>query len=157
MRFVFVDRIEKIEKNKYAKGIKAVSFEEGFLRSYQYENGIFPPLLLMESAAQLASWLIMYSSDFKRIPMIAKMDRVSLFENVKAGTIISIEINILSLNEEGALLNADIFIGDRLIAKGENCLCVFANLEELAEKPEMQARFSDLSRNAEFAQEEELS
>lgn len=157
MRFVFVDRIERIEKNKYAKGIKAISFEEGFLKSYRYETGIFPPLLLMECAAQLASWLIMYSSDFNRIPMMAKMDKVSLIENVKTGDIISIEIHILSMNEEGALLNADIFTGGRLIARGENCLCVFANLEEFAEKPEMQARFLDLGRDAEFGKEEEPS
>lgn len=148
MRFVFVDRIDKIEKNKYARGIKAVSFEEGFLKSPSCGNGIFPPLLLMECAAQLASWLIMYSSDFKWIPLMAKMDKVSLLENVKPGTTISMEVNILSLNEEGALINADIstFPGGRLIARGERCLCVFANLDQLADKAEMKARFLDLCR-----------
>lgn len=149
MRFVFVDRIVKIEKDKYAKGIKSVTFEEGFLKSLQYGNGIFPPLLLMECAAQLASWLIMYSSDFKWIPLMAKMDKVSLFENVKTGTTITIEVKILSLNEEGALINADIFIfpEGRLIAKGERCLCVFASLDEFADKTEMEARFLDLCRD----------
>ncbi len=148
MRFVFVDRIDKIEKNKYARGIKAVSFEEGFLKSPNYGNGIFPPLLLMECAAQLASWLIMYSSDFKQMPLMAKMDKVSLFENVKTGTTISTEVNILSMNEEGALINADIFTfpGGRLIAKGERCLCVFVDLDEFADKEEMEARFLDLCR-----------
>jgi 3-hydroxymyristoyl/3-hydroxydecanoyl-(acyl carrier protein) dehydratase len=146
MRFVFVDRIEEIEKNRYAKGIKAISFEEGFLKSPRRQDGIFPPLLLMECAAQLAAWLIMYSSDFKWIPMMAKMGKVSLFEIVKTGDTICIEVNILSLHEEEALLNAEIFTvpEGRLIARGENCLCVFADLDELADKSEMQARFRDL-------------
>ena len=148
MRFIFIDRIDKIEKNKYARGIKAVSFEEGFLKSPNYGQGIFPSLLLMECAAQLASWLIMYSSDFKWMPLMAKLDKVSLFENVKTGDTIGIEVNILSIDEEGALINADIFTfpGGRLIARGERCLCVFVDLDEFADKVEMKARFLDLCR-----------
>lgn len=155
MRFVFVDRIEKIEKNKYAKGIKTISFEEGFLKSPYGEKGFFPRLLLMESAAQLASWLIMYSSDFKRIPMIVKMDKFSLMENVKCGTTISIEANVNSMSTKRALLNCDIFIDSRLIAKAENCEFVFTDLEKLVNKSEMKARFSDLSSKAEFVKQEE--
>ncbi|MCK5057581.1 MAG: hypothetical protein KAT34_13045 [Candidatus Aminicenantes bacterium] len=157
MRFVFIDRIEEIEKNKYAKGIKAISFEEGLLKSPSYEKGSFPPLLLLESAAQLASWLIMYSSDFKLIPMIAKMEKVSVFGNVKSGDILNIELNIISMNEEGALLNAEIFSSGRLVTKGENCLCVFAELEKFVDPAEMAAMFSDISKNAKFhGGEEEL-
>ena len=155
MRFVFVDRIEKIEKNKYAKGIKTISFEEGFLKSPYGEKGFFPRLLLMESAAQLASWLIMYSSDFKRIPRIVKMDKFSVMENVKCGTTIRIDVRINSMSTEGALLNCDIFVGSRLIAKGENCEFMFIGLEKLANKSEMKAMFADLSSKAEFVKQEE--
>jgi 3-hydroxymyristoyl/3-hydroxydecanoyl-(acyl carrier protein) dehydratase len=150
MRFVFIDRIERIEKNKFARGIKTISFEEGFLKSPYSEDGYIPQLLLLESSAQLASWLIMYSSDFTKIPMLARIEKVSLFENVQCGTRLSIEIKILSSNNEGALINAKVFAGDKLIARGENCMCVFANLEEFAQKSEMKARFLDLSSNAQF-------
>lgn len=155
MRFIFVDRIERIEKNKYARGIKTISFEEGFLKSPYGEKGFFPRLLLMESAAQLASWLIMYSSNFKRIPLIVNMDKVSIMENVKCGTKISIEVKINSMSTEGALLSCNIFIDSRLIAKCKNCEFVFADLEKLANKSEMKARFSDLSGKAEFVKQEE--
>ena len=150
MRFVFVDRIEKIEKNKYARGIKTISFEEGFLKSPHGEEGFFPPLLLLESASQLASWLIMYSSDFNRISTITKIEKISFIEKVKTGTKLTIEVKILSLNEEGALVNAEVFTEGRLIAKGENCMCVFANLEEYADKSEMKSWFLDLSSGVEF-------
>ncbi len=148
MRFLFVDRIEKIEKDKYARGTKTVSFEEGFLKSPYSEEGHFPPLLLLESAAQLASWLIIYSSNFQKIPMLANIERVSHIENVRSGTRLTIEVKIISSNEEGALLNAEIFAGDKLVARGENCMCILAELEKLANKSEMKARFSDLSSNA---------
>jgi len=151
MRFVFIDRIEEIERNKYARGVKVISFEEGFLKSPCYEKGTFPPLLLLEAGAQLASWLIMYSSDFKWLPMIAKMDKVSLNENVKSGDVLDIEVSVLSMNEEGALLNAEIFSSGRSIAKGENCLCVFARLEEFTDPAEMSARFKDISQHAAFS------
>lgn len=150
MRFVFIDRIEKIEKNKFARGIKTVSFEEGFLKSPYNETGFIPPLLLLEAAAQLASWLIMYTSDFTKIPMLARIEKVSLFENAQCGTRLDIEIKIISSNKEGALMSAEIYARDKLMAKGENCMCFFTNLEKFADRSEMKARFLDLSSNAKF-------
>ena len=148
MRFVFVDKIEKIEKNKFARGIKVISLEEGFLKSPYGEEGSFPQLLLLECAAQLTSWLVMYSTDFSKIPMLAKIERVSLNQNVKCGTRLTTEVRILSSNKEGALLNAEISDSDKLIAKGEHCLCVYSDLEKFADRSEMKARFLDLSNNA---------
>lgn len=148
MRFLFVDRIEHIEKNKFARGTKVVSFEEGFLASPYATKGFFPPLLLLEAAAQLTSWLIMYSTDFTLIPMLAKIEKVLLYSNIRCGISLTINVNIHSLNTEGAVINASIISGNELVARGINCLCFFTDLEKYFSKSEMRAQFLDLSRNA---------
>ena len=82
MRFLFVDRIDRLVRDRRARGIKTVSFEEGFLRSPYSRPGEFPRLLVLESVAQLASWLVLYSTDFEKVPLLARLDRVEIRESV---------------------------------------------------------------------------
>ncbi len=148
MRFQFVDRIEKIQKFKYARGIKTVSFEEGFLLSPYGENGHIPRMLLIECAAQLVSWLVLCSTDFRKLPLIAKIDRATLDCSVPAGSVLGLEVDVESWHDDGALLQCRIFMNDHLIAEGSRCLCNFIESAQLVDPEEMRIRFKELSKNA---------
>lgn len=150
MRFQFVDRIEKIQKFKYARGIKTVSFEEGFLSSPYGESGFIPRMLLIECVAQLASWLVLYSTDFHQLPLIAKIDRANLDCNVPSGTVLTLEVAAEAWHDDGALLECTMHMDNRIIARGSRCLCNFVGSAQLVDPEEMRIRFRELSKDAEI-------
>jgi len=150
MRFQFVDRIDNIQKFKYARGVKTVSFEEGFLDSPNGDTGCIPRTLLIECAAQLVSWLVLYSTDFTKIPLIAKIDQAMLECSVPCGTVLTLEVEIELWNDEGAQLNCRAIAREKSIAKGIRCLCTFISSEKLVEPEEMKIRFRELSKEAEI-------
>jgi 3-hydroxymyristoyl/3-hydroxydecanoyl-(acyl carrier protein) dehydratase len=150
MRFQFIDRIEKIQKYKYARGTKNISFEEGFLDSLNSEKGCIPRTLLIECAAQLVSWFVLYSTDFTKIPLIAKIDQAILEGSISCGNVLTVEIIIEAWNDDGALLNCSAFLKDRIIARGSHCLCTFSPADQLVEAEEMKCRFRELIKDGEI-------
>jgi len=148
MRFLFVDRIDRLVRNRHARGRKTVSFEEGFLRSPYCRPGEFPRLLVLESVAQLASWLVMYSTDFKQVPTLARLDRVEVLESVVTGDRLILDVEIVSFDADGAYLQAEVHKDGRLIGRGTNCLCAFSPLDRLADPEAMRATFKELTRHA---------
>ena len=70
MRFLFVDRILKMEKGRSAEGIKNVSFHAMSIlfkkcRTIPY----FRERLALKQIAQLISWLVIYTKDFTVKPV----------------------------------------------------------------------------------------
>ncbi|UCH94087.1 MAG: beta-hydroxyacyl-ACP dehydratase [Candidatus Aminicenantes bacterium] len=66
MRYYLIDRIIEMEKNVRAKGIKNCSMTEDFFTEHFPQQPVMPGLLMMEGLVQLSSWLISYSTDFKK-------------------------------------------------------------------------------------------
>jgi 3-hydroxyacyl-[acyl-carrier-protein] dehydratase len=148
VRFLFVDRIEHVVKGVRIRGLKTVSFEEAFLPSPNPLRGEFPRLLLLEAVAQLASWLILYSTDFEKLPLLAKIERVEIGEGAFCGDLLTLEVEIDSRDDDGALVKGSVFKEGRRIAQGRNCLCGFTRLDGLADPGLMRAAFKELTQNA---------
>jgi 3-hydroxyacyl-[acyl-carrier-protein] dehydratase len=148
MRFLFVDRIEHVVRDKRIRGLKTVSFEEAFLPAPNPIRGEFPRLLVLEAVAQLASWLILYSTDFEKLPVLAKLERVEIGESVFCGDLLSLEVEIVSRDDEGALVRGEVFKEGRRIARGQNCLCGFTRLDRLADSELMRVAFKELTQHA---------
>ncbi|MGA1871480.1 MAG: hypothetical protein ACMUJM_23380 [bacterium] len=149
MRFLFVDKIIRIKKGAYITGKKTVSFEECFLSSPDQE-GYFPRLLIFEAVAQLASWLICYTTDFHYKPVLLKIDKAELFAQVQCGTSLLLEVEILSMNEEGAVINGQVKVADQLIALGTRCLCHHVPLDRLEDPDDVREQFRELTDGAVF-------
>lgn len=149
MRFHFVDRIDAVRKYASARGVKTVTFEEGFIDELSAEPGMIPRMLLIECAAQLVSWLVLYSTDFATIPLIAKIDEAAIECSVPCGTAMTLEVDVHSWNEDGALFSCGISLpGGRRIATGIRCLCTFIASRTLVDPDEMRARFRELAKDA---------
>lgn len=147
MRFLFADKITEISP-RHIKGIKRVSFEEGFIDPLSGEEGSFPRLLMMESAAQFVSWLVFYNTGFTKIPLIASIDLAEIHESVKCGECISVEITIENINSEGAVVNSMLYKDGKLAASGRRCLCTFVDAEKLIDVARLKSRFSEMAKDA---------
>lgn len=150
MRFLLIDKITELSPNKYAKGIKTISFEESFLKSPWEELGIYPRLLLLETASQLASWLIIYSTKFQKMPLLVRLGSLSMKRDVKCGDRLDLRVEIKSQNEEGAVIDALILIENEIVAEGKDCLCFFAPLVNFHNPDKIKALFNELTREAIF-------
>ncbi len=64
MRFLLVDRIERVE-DAAIQGWKNAAMSEDYLEWHFPERPIVPGALILESAVQLAGWLEAASSDFE--------------------------------------------------------------------------------------------
>ncbi|HOT75105.1 MAG TPA: hypothetical protein PK467_04915 [Candidatus Wallbacteria bacterium] len=148
MKFRFVDAISRIKKNEYMKGHKAVSFEEGFLKRPYCKSGFLPRTLLMETLAQLASWLIVYSTDFKLKPVLACVDKIEIFADARTGDLIEIDCALINLTGEGAHFNVSGAVGGREIIKASSCVAGLVGLETLENVNDVRTMFARLSEKA---------
>ncbi|HEX2865564.1 MAG TPA: hypothetical protein VHO03_00905 [Ignavibacteriales bacterium] len=150
MRFLFADKITEISE-RHIKGIKSVSFEEGFIDPLSAEEGSFPRLLMMESAGQFVSWLIFYITGFKKIPLIASIDLAEIRGSVKCGECIRVEVIMESINSEGAVVNSMIYKDEKLVAAGNRCLCTFVDAEKLVDAARLKSRFLEMAKEAVYS------
>ncbi|MGE5679394.1 MAG: hypothetical protein ACM34K_00805 [Bacillota bacterium] len=148
MRFLFTDKITEIS-GCHIKGIKRVSFEEGFIDQLSAETGSLPRLLMMESAAQFVSWLILYNTNFTKIPLIASIDHAEIYESVRCGEYFTVEVTVESINSEGAVVNSLLYRDGKKIAFGQRCMCTLIDAEKLVSIESLKSRFSELIRDGE--------
>ncbi len=66
MRFLLVDRIDDVEKDRSIRGSKLAAMSEDYFEWHFPERPIVPGVLILEACAQLAGWLEAASSDFER-------------------------------------------------------------------------------------------
>ena len=59
--FLLIDKLEDIRPNVSATGIKNVTFNENFFQGHFESNSVMPGALIIESMAQAAGTLVMYS------------------------------------------------------------------------------------------------
>ncbi len=119
--FRFVDRLLKLEPGKSGVGEYTVRGDEPFLRGHFPEQPIFPGVLLVEAAAQLAGTIAQCD------PQIAPLKNVRLtaIRNVKIlGTARPGETIRLEAELNGRLANlinarAKAFVGEKMILQTE--------------------------------------
>ncbi len=96
MRFLFVDRITKMEKGKTAEGIKTFSLADECHRNHFSKSALVPGVLLIETMAQVLGWLINYSHDFKLLAIMSLLEGVSVPSKLRPGIAVRVGGEILS-------------------------------------------------------------
>jgi 3-hydroxymyristoyl/3-hydroxydecanoyl-(acyl carrier protein) dehydratase len=144
MRWCLVDKITEIIPWQKAKGIKAVSFEEYSLKKRWGEKGSLPHSLLIESILQLGSWLCVYSSGFTIQPLIVKIGEINFKDIASMGSILELETEIISKNEEGIIMSGKAFSSGKLIIEGKNAVGIFRDLKEFQNPRSVKSLFNQI-------------
>ena len=76
MKLRMVDRILGWESRRSICGTKCVSFEEYNLPVALGATEQLPPALALQSAFELAAWLVILSSDFTRLGLVVQTQRI---------------------------------------------------------------------------------
>src|SRR5207248_9067124 len=89
MRFILIDRIDRLELGKRADGHKLIAPDEEYFRDHFPGYPIVPGVLVLESLAQLGGRLVEASvrdaSGRRVLPMLAKFEHAKLVRQVRPG------------------------------------------------------------------------
>jgi len=119
--FRFVDRLLALEPGKTGVGEYTVRGDEPFLRGHFPGQPLFPGVLLVEAAAQLAGTVA--QSDPQIPPLeglkLTAMRGIKILGTAKSGEAIRVEAKIL--NRMGNLIQAQVsaFVGGQMVMQGE--------------------------------------
>lgn len=131
MRFIFVDRILKLEKGKYAEGIKNVSFSDEYLVHRVSNFPVMPRSLTVEAIAQLISWLVIFTTDFSVKPIAVTTEETKFLGDVRPGDQMLLKAEINSMHEEDALCSGSAEVNGKIVTELKNGICAFIPIEEL--------------------------
>jgi 3-hydroxyacyl-[acyl-carrier-protein] dehydratase len=119
--FRFVDRLTKLNPGQSGEGEYKIRGDEIFLRGHFPGEPIFPGVLLVEAAAQLAG--VVAQSDPKTPPLsnlkLTALRNVKIIGTAKPGETISLETKIAGRLENLVQAQATAKVGDKIILTAE--------------------------------------
>jgi 3-hydroxyacyl-[acyl-carrier-protein] dehydratase len=116
MRFLYYDKIEKIEKGKSIVGIKTFTLSEEFLRNHFKKAALVPGVIYIEAMAQLLGWLIIYSHDFRLSAIMSLIEDIKIPPKLRPGFKAEIHGEIISTSRRDSLGKAWITVDGETIA-----------------------------------------
>jgi 3-hydroxyacyl-[acyl-carrier-protein] dehydratase len=119
--FRFVDRLLSLDPGKSGAGEHTVRGDEPFLRGHFPGQPLFPGVLLVEAAAQLAGTVAQSDPQIGPLPglKLTAMRGIKIFGTAKPGDVIRLEAKILS--RMGNLIQAQVSaaVNGQIVMQGE--------------------------------------
>lgn len=130
--FVFVDRVLELENGKRILAVKNITANEVFLAGHFPDNPVFPGVLLIEAVAQTASILCMKSTGMEidaenQFLAIGGVQRFQFMKAVRPGDSLYIDVEAVKVVPKGAIMKAEVKMGDTIIASGQMTFGVVQN------------------------------
>ena len=126
MHWYWIDRFIEYESPKRAKAIKLVTLAEDHLHDHFPYFPVMPASLIIEGVAQTGGLLISEVNGYREKVVLGKLPKF-VFHHTLAlpGDVLTYSVDVKNISRDGAIVEAAVHIGDRLMAEGE---LVFANL-----------------------------
>lgn len=132
MRFLLIDRFVKLTQRESVVALKSMS--GNIAKNHFPHKRIIPGTLLIESFAQIASWLVIYACRF-RYGIVLAMLRDSLINgDILPGDRIECRARIVSIGESVSEVEAEGYINRKLVARSD---VVYSHLVAYTQKERM--------------------
>ncbi|MGE5243092.1 MAG: 3-hydroxyacyl-ACP dehydratase FabZ family protein [Betaproteobacteria bacterium] len=123
MRFVLIDRIDRLEPGRRAEGHKQVSPDEDYFRDHFPGYPIVPGVIVLESLAQLGGRLVEATvrdaSGRRVLPVLARVDHAKFLQPVRPGDRLDLEVGLAALSEDAARVTGTARVAGRRAASAE--------------------------------------
>jgi 3-hydroxyacyl-[acyl-carrier-protein] dehydratase len=116
MRFLYYDSVSHLEKDKSIIGVKTFTLSEEFLKGHYKKVALVPPVIMIEAMAQLLGWLIIYSHEFRLMPIMSLIEDVTLTPHLRPGFKAEIQGEIVSSSKRDSLGKAQMSVEGKVIA-----------------------------------------
>ena len=123
MRFILIDKIDRLELGKRAEGHKLIASDEEYFRDHFPGYPIVPGVLVLESLAQLGGRLVEASvrdgTGRRVLPMLAKVGHARFLHPVRPGDRLDLAVEMLAVTEDAARVTGVARVGARKAATAE--------------------------------------
>lgn len=116
MRYLFIDRILRLEANKQIITIKNVTLSDDVFLEHFVGYPVMPGALLIEALAQAGTALLEVSTHFKKKALPVMIDQAKFRALARPGDQLKIAATILSLDQTAAQMDGTIHAADKLVA-----------------------------------------
>ena len=144
MKFRLVDKITSWVPWQTITGVKSVSFEEYSLKEAFGEPPRLPETLMLESFLQLGNWLVMLSSDFQQMGMLARIQEVRFHESLLPGQRLELEVKLVRRRDNGFELAGRGIVNGKTVISGAGCVAALAPLAEYQNPEDIRVLFSEI-------------
>lgn len=118
MKFVLIDKIERIEAGKSLRAIKNLSLAEEYLADHFPTFPVLPGVLMLEAMVQSAAWLVRVTQDYKNSVIVLRQAKnVSYGTFVAPGNTMTVEIEALEIGEKASKFKAQCSMGELNVVK----------------------------------------
>ncbi len=116
MRFLYYDRIDKIDKGSSIVGAKTFTLSEEFFKKHFKKQALVPGVIYIEAMAQLLGWLVIYSHDFKLSAVMSLIEGIKVPPKFRPGFTAEIHGEIISTSRRDSLGKAWITVDGETVA-----------------------------------------
>lgn len=122
--FIFVDKVIEHKKGKRIVSQKNVSGNELFSSLHFPDNPIYPGIFIIESIAQTTAILCSLAMDEgmnEQIQFLALggLQRFNFYKPVIPGDVLKIEVDVVKVYEQMAIVKATAKVEDTIVAEGQ--------------------------------------
>jgi len=115
MRYLFIDRIQRLEVDKRLVAVKNVALSEDVFFDHFVGHPVMPGALLIECLAQAGTALLEVSANYKKKALLIIVDQAKFRSLVRPGDQLAIAVHLLSGDQASAQMDGTIHVGERLV------------------------------------------
>lgn len=116
--FLMVDRVLEATPGESIRAQKNISGNEIFFMGHFPSYAIMPGVLIIESLAQTAAILLDITAKDDRMKVLGVINDMRLLHPVYPGDCLTMEVRVVTMTEEMALVEGSASVNDTLAAKG---------------------------------------
>jgi 3-hydroxyacyl-[acyl-carrier-protein] dehydratase len=127
MRWIWFDRFVEFHSGKSARAVKNLSLAEDYFADHFPGYPVMPAPLILEGLAQTGGILVGEVNDFREKVILAKIPKAVFHREMLAGEVLTYEVEILHVREEGASVAGRVVVDGTVTAEVE---IFFAHLDQ---------------------------
>lgn len=115
MRYLLIDRIQRLEFNKQVQAIKNVALSEDVFSDHFFGFPVMPGALLIEALAQAGTVLLEVSSNFEKKAILVMVDEAKFRTLVRPGDQLSVVGTVLSSDGDFVQMDGAVSVAEHRV------------------------------------------